>query len=132
MNVFEQATRRKIRFDSPKGLLSVEDLWDLPLTSQSGKANLDDIAKTAHRQLKESSTVVSFVNPTAGTDEELQLRFDLVKYVIDVRVAERTAADEAQKRRETKARILELIAKKQDQDLEGKSIEELTALANSL
>ena len=45
MNIFEQAARQKIRFESVLGLLCVEDLWDLPLTSLNSKrANLDDIA----------------------------------------------------------------------------------------
>jgi hypothetical protein len=38
MNIFEQATRAKIRFSTPVGMLSVEDLWDLPLTSTQGQA----------------------------------------------------------------------------------------------
>ena len=52
MNIFEMATRKKIRFNSPQGDLSTEDLWDLPLSSKvNGKANLDDIAKDLHRLL---------------------------------------------------------------------------------
>ena len=35
--MFQKASRLKLRFDSPKGLLSVEDLWDLPLTSAGNR-----------------------------------------------------------------------------------------------
>lgn len=133
MELFQQASRLKLRFDSPKGLLSVEDLWDLPLTSGAGKANLDDIAKGLNRLLKESREEVSFVKPvTNSIATEVQLAFDICKTVIDVRVAERDAKVEAEKRRETKQRILELIEKKKDQSLEGKSLEELMTMANSL
>lgn len=52
--MFIKASRTKLRFESPKGLLSVEDLWDLPLISTMGKANLDDIAKTAFQALMSS------------------------------------------------------------------------------
>ena len=43
MNIFEQATRQAFRFESPKGFLTVEDLWNLPLTNNTGRANLDGI-----------------------------------------------------------------------------------------
>ena len=42
--IFMKATQKKLRFDSTQGLLTVEDLWDLPLTGTNKKANLDDIA----------------------------------------------------------------------------------------
>ena len=44
--MFERAAKRKLRFTSSKGSLSVEDLYDLSLTS------LDSIAKGVNRQLK--------------------------------------------------------------------------------
>ena len=49
--MFEQASRSKFRFNSSQGLLTTEDLWDLPLTS-TRYANLNDIAKELNRTLK--------------------------------------------------------------------------------
>jgi hypothetical protein len=132
MEIFEKAARLKLRFDSPKGALSVEDLWDVPLTSGVGKANLDDIAKGLYRQLRDTDATVSFVLPVEKGSDTVQLKFDIAKHVIDIRMAERDAAADAAKRKETKARILELIAKKQDDALGGKSLEELLAMANAL
>ena len=59
-NLFLQATREKFRFESPKGDLSVEQLWDLPLTSRTG-FDLDTVAKTVNADLK-ASNEESFVN----------------------------------------------------------------------
>jgi hypothetical protein len=133
--MFEQASRFKLRFDSPKGLLTTEDLWDLPLTSPSGnRAHLDAIAMSLYRQTRDAAEVVSFVNPTAESREksELELRLAIVKHVIDVKLAERDALQAAAERRDKKQRLLELIARKQDEELSSKPIEELQALVNSL
>lgn len=135
-DLFEQASRLKLRFYSPMGSLTVEDLWDLPLTSPTGRsrANLDSIAIALHKQTRESAETVSFVTPSSSTSQaaELDLKFQLVKYIISVRVAERDAAKEASDRKEKKQRLLELIARKQDQELEGKSLEELTQMVEAL
>lgn len=132
MNIFEQATRMRLRFPTAQGAITVEDLWEIPLTSKSGKTNLNDIAVGLYNKLQESTGIVSFVEPNAPNDKQTQLAFDIAKYIIDVRVAERAAAKDAADRREKKARILEIIADKQDDALRGKSLEELTALGNSL
>jgi len=130
--MFEKAVRLKLRFDSPQGLMSAEDLWDLPLTSsRPNKANLNDIAKEVSRELKASGEE-DFVNPTSKADETLQLKLEIVKHVIHVIQAENEAARELANKREKKARLLELIAHKQDQELEGKSVEELTAMVEAL
>lgn len=131
--LFEKAARLKLRFDTPRGQITVEDLWDLPLTSGTNKPNLDDIAKAAHREVRNSAETESFVTPasSAGNDV-LQLKFELVKHIIDVRIAERNAAAEATKRRETKQRILEIVAGKEDEALRGKTLEELKAMAEAM
>lgn len=130
--MFEQASRAKLRFPSPQGSLTTEDLWDLPLTStRTNQANLNNIAKAISRLLKAESEE-DFVNPRSGANETLQLSLDVVKHVIAVRQAENEASRVRAERTEKKAKLLELIARKQDQALEGKPLEELQEMLNSL
>jgi len=130
MDIFEKASRLKLRFASPKGLLSIEDLWDIPLTNRNG-VNLDKIAQGLRQSLRES-TNESFVVKSNKADEILQLQFDIVKYIIDVRLAEEEMAEKLKVDRQKKQRIMAIIAEKEDQSLMGKSLEELKELANSL
>jgi hypothetical protein len=124
--MFKKAARLKLRFDSSKGLLTVEDLFDLPLTSAKG-ASLDGIAKALHREIKDSSEI-SFVGPPSPENTALNLKFNIVKDVIDARVKENEDKKNRKLREDKKARILEIIAKKQDAKLEDMSEEELTAM----
>ena len=129
--MFEKAARQKLRFESPKGQLQVEDLWDLPLTSTKGQANLDDIARGLHRQLKNGDDV-SFVNATQKSDEVVQLKFDIVKHVIEVRLVENEAAAKARENKEKKQQLLAIIAQKKDAALQGTSLEELEAMVATM
>lgn len=128
---FEQASRLKLRFSTPQGLLSAEDLWDLPLTSTRGRANLNDIAKAINAELKAAGEE-DFVNPKPGGNDVLQLKMDLVKHVIAVIQSENESVRLAADRIEKKKQLLELIARKQNQELEGKSREELEAMVAAL
>lgn len=130
MNYFEKASRMKLRFDTTKGQLAAEDLWDLPLTSMRS-ANLNDIAKSINRELKASGEE-DFVLPATTADEKLAIKLELVKHVIAVRIAENEDAKLASDKREKKAKLLELIARKQDQALEGQSLEELQGMVAAL
>lgn len=129
--MFEKASRMKLRFETSKGALSAEDLWDLPLTSTTGKACLDDAEKAARQALREGEFDVSFVNPGKKSDEVAQLRLDILRHVITVKVAENAAATKARENAERKQRILALIADKEDKALGEKSIEELRALVGA-
>jgi hypothetical protein len=129
--MFATAARMKLRFASPKGYLMVEDLFDLPLTSATGKANLDDIAKDLHRQIKDS-TEVSFVTPASGASKELQVSFEIVKFIINERVAERDAAVIKKANLERKQQIMAIIAQKENTALSESSIEDLRKMIEAM
>lgn len=127
--MFEQASRQKLRFQSSIGQLSVEDLWDLPLTSKS-KVSLDGLAVQINRQLKDEQQE-SFVTPvTSGSD--LQVKLDILKHIIRVKMDENQARLQENERAEKRRKIADIIARKEDQSLEGLSIEELRAMHSNV
>lgn len=122
--MFEKASRLKLRFETPKGAVSVEDLWDLPLTSATGKANLDDIARNLHKRTKSDETI-SFVEPSTAVSSEDRLAFEVVKHVITVRLAENAALAQARANKEKKQALLAILAQKQNEQLSALSVDEL-------
>ena len=129
MSIFEQGTRAKLRFTTPNGMLGIEDLWDLPLTSR--RANLDDIARYLDAELK-SSASVSFVKEVSETNAATKLAFDIVLHIINVKLAEQKAASLAADNREKKQRIMTIIEQKQAEALSASSIEDLQQMLNTL
>lgn len=122
--MFENATRNKLRFETIKGQLSVEDLWDLPLMSSAGRVNLDDIARSLHKQLKNDDDV-SFVVTAKKSDATVQLKFDIVKHIIDVKMAENKAAAEEHNRADKKQKLLAIIADRENEALKNMPLDEL-------
>lgn len=116
--MYKEATRKKLRWTTAKGVLSVEQLWDLSLIQ------LNEIAKSLNKSLKESKEE-DFITIKSKEDAELSLRFNIVKDIIDSKLKEKeeeaVRVEKAQKRQQ----ILELIYKKQNEALESKSLEEL-------
>ena len=128
--MFMEATRKKLRFKSSQGMLSVEALWDLPLQSKN-KASLDEVAISINRELK-SMEEESFVStPRTGTSEQ-QLRLEIVKTIIDIRKAENAerleAADKARQRQE----LLEILEEKKKEEVKGLSVKEIEAKLKAL
>lgn len=120
MNNFEKATRLRLRFETSRGNLNVEDLWRLPL------AELDKLAIALNKQLKESSEE-SFIKAKSKDNKLLELRFDIVKHIIETLLSEDEEKKKAADKRAKREQLLELISKKKNQELEGKSLEELEA-----
>lgn len=116
-NLFELATRNKIRFPF-KGLISVEDLWDLSLT------NLDSVFKVLNAEVKKSEEE-SLLNTKSKEDEELFNKIEIVKYIVGVKLAEKEAKEDEKKNREMKQRLLAIKAKRQNEALENLSDEDL-------
>ena len=126
---FELATRQKLRYETSKGMLTVEDLWDLPLSGNG--TNLDKIAIALSKQLKDEPSE-SFVVKTKKHNLTLQLKFDVVKHIIDVRLAEEAIAKDKAEAKAKKERIMEIIERKKDQELEGASLEDLQKMVEAL
>ena len=128
--MFEKASRNKLRFGTPAGVLNVEDLWDLPLMSKAGHTNLDDIARDLNSRISENEE--SFVEKSKRKDPTNQLAFEIVKHVIEVRLEEREAAKGALAKKEQKAKILAIMSSKQDKELEETSLEDLQKMLEDL
>lgn len=129
--MFEKASRLRLRFSTPIGEITTEDLWDLPLTARTGKANLDDLARALHQQIEQAPTV-SFVTKTQPVSAIPQLKFDIVLHIINTKLSEQEAAEKAKATRERKQQIMALIEQKQTEQLAGSSIEDLRAMLDAL
>jgi hypothetical protein len=131
MNNFEYATRNKLRFSSIKGFLTVEQLWDVPLRSRDG-FDLNAIAKTANKALKDA-VEENFVETTRTVAQTNHVRvLETVKYVIETKLAEEAAAETRATNRAEKAKLLEILAEKQDGKLSNLSEAELKRRIASL
>jgi len=127
MNIFEQATKQALRFETTAAatLLTVEDLWTLPLAS--GRISLDSVAKAVNKLLKETQEE-SFVAPSSADNTQLSLKMEVVKYIISVRLKEKEEATNAAAKKMEQEKIKQLIHNKKNEALGEKSIEELEAM----
>jgi hypothetical protein len=127
--MFEKASRMKLRFETTRGNLTTEDLWDLPLTSKSGFC-LDEVAKSLNRKIKDGEDE-SFVVEKSEEDNTLNLMFSIVKHIIKVRLDEIKARKNAIEAKEKKRQIMDLIEEKKKDSLKNLSIEELEKMINN-
>lgn len=123
-NTFEFATRNKLRFPF-KGSISVEDLWDLNVR------DLDTVFKTLNARVKNTQEE-SLLAVRNEEDETLFIMIDIVRYIVDVKLAEAEAILHEKERSERKQKLMALIADKQDEDLRNKSVDELKEMLNEL
>lgn len=124
-DIYKFAAQNGLRFASKKGELTVEQLFDLPLKSQTG-FDLDTVAKGINAQLK-GVTEESFVeNATADPRKQaLSIALDIIKDVIATKQAENRAALDRANRQAEKNKLRDLIASKKNEKLNQESIEEL-------
>lgn len=124
MNIFEKAVREKTRF-AFKGNIGVEELWDLSLT------NLDTIYGNLETEL-EGLPKKSLLSTNSKQREEIEFKQEIIKYIVETKKIEAEQKSVAKENSAKKQMILDILAKKQNQSYENMSVEELTALANSL
>lgn len=123
-NIFEAASRLKVRF-AYRGQATVEDLWDLSL------ADLDNIYMALRRQVNESRGE-SLLGQANGATDVLELKSEVVKRIVGVKLAEKEEREHAAEARARKQRIMEIIQTKQDQALFDLPVDELQSLLDKL
>ena len=125
MSIFKEAAKLKLRFKA-KGNMSVEDLFDLPLTSKDG-VSLNDIAKEIYKNIKEDSGV-DFVGEVIETDRIEELKLQIVKEIIKDKKDDINTKEESEVKKSHNENIDKLIAAKEAEALSNLSIEDLKAL----
>ena len=122
-NIYQYAAKNKLRFPF-KGNISIEELYDLNLTA------LDTVFKNLSKQVK-SNEGESLLVTKSKEDTDIQIKMEIVREIF----AEKQAAiNAAQKAAETKAKnqkIMSIIARKEDEELNNKSVDELKAMLES-
>lgn len=121
--LFETASKMKVRFNY-RGVITTEDLWDLDVKA------LDYIYKQLMVAKKESETESLLEEKKTNTILEVQI--EIVKHIFNVKVEERNAAELKAENDAKKQKILAILARKQDAELESKSVEELQKLIGEL
>ena len=118
--MFEQLTRKKVRFNSTRGQLTIEDIWDLPLSN--GVVNLDNMAKELSKELQESQE--SFVTKKKK-DSTTKLKFNAVRHIIAVKLKEIDKRKEDADNKVKYDQIVDILAEKDVDSLKGKSRKDL-------
>lgn len=118
-NKFEYAVRNKLRFPY-KGMLTVEEIWDLKVTE------LDSIFKTLNKQKKTEQEESLLVTKTKE-DETLDVQISIIRYIVAVKQAEKDAKEREKEIKAENQKIMSIIERKENEALEGLSIEELKA-----
>lgn len=132
--MFEQATRLRLRFSTVKGGggVTVEDLWRMPLLNERDNYDLNTVAKGLSAELKEAGEENFVQKPIENKNEKLQLKFDIVKHIILVKLQEQKDRATAAAKKEKKDKLLELIQRKQEGALEEMSIADLQKMVDEI
>jgi hypothetical protein len=126
INIFEYATRNKLRFKSARGGITAEDLWDVPLRSRSGDDfNLNEIARGASKELKAASEESFVETERTPAHTRLEMTLEVIKYVIGAKLDDEETAKRRADNKAKKEKLLAILSKKQDEKLDDLSIKDL-------
>ena len=121
--MYKKASIKKLRFTTTKGNLSVEQLWGLTMTE------LKTLIKSLHKLIKkEDDDDLAFLEEDKVLYSDDQLRYDIAVDVYKTKQAELQQKHEDAEKKARNQHIAEIIARKQDEALESKSIEELQTM----
>jgi hypothetical protein len=123
--MFEKASKLKLRFGF-KGQISVEDLWDL------NQDDLDTIYTALNKEKKSSDGEFSLKRTRSSADDVLELKLGIVKRIFEVKEEEKAARVSAAAKREKKRSLEAILISKKEQELHGKTAEEIQKMIDEL
>ncbi len=118
MSNFKQASKEKLRIQTSKGPLSVEQLWDLSVTE------LDALAVSLEEEYAKSGKK-SFLVAKSVKDKTAKLKFDVVLEILTDKVEDADLAKQKREDKEHNEKIFAIIEQKQDAALGNKTIAQL-------
>lgn len=125
MNIFEKAVIGKYRFNY-KGLITVEDLFDLSL------GNLDNVYKNLNAQKKQNDNEESLLLKKSNDDDILDTKIEIVKNIVERKLIENESKVLELQKQQKKKKIETILADKEDEDLKNKTPEQLKAMLADL
>jgi len=137
MNIFERASRKKLRFVSSHGNLSVDDLWDIPLVASTRatrdvKLDLDTLARGVSAELR-SMTEDSFVEMKPDPRKaHFELQLEILKHVIASKIADANAAQARFAKAEERQKLIAALSAKEGEEIGAMSMEEIKSKLKAL
>lgn len=122
--MYKKAIRAKLRFQTSKGLLTIEQLWGLTLTE------LKNLIISLHETVKKvpSEDLAFLETETVQEESEDKMRFNIAVDVYKTKQQEAKDSREEASKKAYNQHIAEIIAEKEEADLRNKSIDELKAM----
>ena len=130
MNIFEKATKQKLRVQTSIGLLTVEDLWHLPLSGVP--ISLNEVGKSLKRIIKDNSEEDLVDDGSLKRQNTEELSLEIIKYIISVKQDEEDERKVLLAKADRKRKLVAALARRRDNDLEEKSEEELIKMIDAL
>lgn len=128
--LFITAMREHYRFETVKGDMTTEQLWDLELTSErTGIVTLDDVAMRVNANLQDSKQV-SFVTDKSPKATLLEGKLEVVKFIIAVKKKEQEEKEARLAEAELREEALNVLAARKVSKLKKMSDEDLRKLAS--
>lgn len=125
--MYKKASRLKLRFESSRGPLTAEMLWDLKITELKAmvKAQAEKLQKL-EKPGDDLSFLEEIVTPTETKEIEVEkLRFEILKDVFITRRDEAKDAAADVKKKEELSHLREILRDKKEEELKKLSAEEL-------
>jgi hypothetical protein len=118
MDIFKEALKKNFRFQSNKGTVTTEDLFDLPLTQ------LDFMFKSLNKLSKES-TEESLLSTRTQSNKDIDIKIEIIKSIVSDKLDEKQKAEARVVNKEKKELLLDVLNKKRNEALINMSEEDI-------